>query len=83
MSESMATTIAIIIAVGIYVIIGLIIYIALKSLIRYGINYYFDILDYRAKEFAEIKERLRRAGLDAELRRINNQLDEMEKQGKD
>jgi len=54
-----------------------------KALITYGVNYYFDVIDYRAKEFAEVKERLRRAGIDADLRRINQQLDEMERQEKE
>lgn len=66
-----------------YTIIGYIIYQLIKRLVTYGINYYFDMIDYRAKEFADAKERIRRAGLDADLRRINQQLDEMEKQEKE
>lgn len=83
MNESTIVTTGILITIGIYLIIGIILYVALKSLIRYAINYYFDVIDYRAKEFAEVKERLRRAGIDADLRRINQQLDEMEKQEKE
>lgn len=82
MSESAIAAMGVLTTIGIYLIIGLILYIAIKSLIRYGINYYFDVIDDRAKEFAEVKERIRRAGLNADIKRINEQLDEMERQRK-
>lgn len=83
MNTIIGITLLILIDIIEYGIIGFIVYQLAKRLITYGINYYFDMIDYRAKELDEVKEKIRRAHINTDLRMINRQLDEMEKQEKE
>lgn len=56
-----------------------IIYFMAKSLIKYGIYLYFNEIDCRDREYAEAEERIRRADINADIRSINRQIDEIKK----